>query len=1266
MAKFNAGNAGRSQRLEASRAMDKSGIQDAIQDKVQAGLTEETIFGEDKSTYINEALPESTVTPNDGVQEMLPVNNPEQVAALDEQQKERARSYSIQQRASRPVSLSNWGESSIAGIVGDANKDRMIDAMLNLRKTDSVKIPVDVGLPGQAESRAAVSYNMENFKAPTVSLVEDIDGPKQKMVDAARTRPLTSANLFSHLKMVRRTAEDDVRMYEITPDATILGFVLMENEYMKHRQKRNMIPAEMLKNFTNDEIREMTGLSSADSDSDISVGTLGMKYHEQLMMYQQVAEEGIDIIPDRHLDRENQLTKEAYEQLGLWLKQQYNLAYPMNTKKHDIGTGGVKRYDYLLTPTGVLALESSRQDAINPDIRIRTQVTDQPQVMLAHQKGKGPVGISYKDKTKGAPEAEAMTHSSAVRHIVTSNRMKSSVIMALTSLENASNVRMLGGTEGEYGGANGEAINGRLVLDDSESSASAYGSESTLVSIGDALGIGQKMADKINNTADNLKQRAAAIRQDIEAAQKNNFPADPYQVNQIKILDDYRVVAQTNAWKLNRFNAEATKALAMVQDVVEVYGQPIGFPTYLQDPTSRISYSPQVMNVQNNKFARQLFGSGTKYQIKPMSNSTKEQAHLITWAAHFFHDGDFVPEKMISEMRSRITSGDPKLKAIVLVGKKLKKALNDYDLDAPIDALLNMELVNNKVIGIGAAINLPRPNLDIDPDVKRFLDVAGKHPDEAVNLIEEAIVLSEYMDAYTNNGVLTSQMRMIEVDGIMNGIASMSAQLGIIDVMYRVGVLREAPEKVIAEYKGLEGTLRDLMVQNMRNSISDITVDPALMKKFGITEKNHAEVSNLLELVILNKDEFQKPPIMTFAYGQALARMLGGVQNAISTYEPLRLAAENSSLGSLGTAIVLHKILVRGLTDTLSPEIVSFAEALKDMTQVGMLSNEPIRFVKATGTPTSINSYTMDPVGRLVSTIQTEYETPFNGRRFGDAKKAFPSKVLDDMGKPIVGAITAELPITEVKLTALGKTSQGGFSIRQGILAQSIISNDGSVFSKLMSGMFYRQLQNESGSQVPYVSLIYDAFVADAGSFMPLLKLANKAWIEVNLKYDLIGSLTKGAVDAHARGKAKLLALSKNKPNDLVEDHEHAEYLHGLMSAEVKKADNNGYTSKSIDKYRSLVGDINNMGSLGIQFVNRGKGLSSTQLRGISRPSHMMTNAEVADVFTRLTPLTMKSLERMNKIANKATEGRAKILKTIGPNPIHEFAVDGLSPFDFY
>jgi hypothetical protein len=41
MAKFNAGQV---KRLEASRAMDSSGIQDAIADKIQVGLTQENVF----------------------------------------------------------------------------------------------------------------------------------------------------------------------------------------------------------------------------------------------------------------------------------------------------------------------------------------------------------------------------------------------------------------------------------------------------------------------------------------------------------------------------------------------------------------------------------------------------------------------------------------------------------------------------------------------------------------------------------------------------------------------------------------------------------------------------------------------------------------------------------------------------------------------------------------------------------------------------------------------------------------------------------------------------------------------------------------------------------------------------------------------------------------------------------------------------------------------------------------------------------------------
>jgi len=1259
MAKFNAGNAGQVKRLEASRAMDSNGIQDAISDKIQVGLTQDNVFDTEEVQYTNEVLPASPVGVNDGKQEMLPVNDPEQIAALELQQQQRARSSSIQQLADTEV-LSGWDKSSIAGIVGEANKPRLVQALSNLSKTDSIKIPVDTGLEGSADKRNYVIQNMMNFKAPAVRVAEDPDLPKEKMVDAARTRPLTAANLFSHLEMIQETSPDDVRMFEVTPDAQVLGFVVMEHEYMRHMQDRNIISPDMVDNFTEDEINQLTGLTAADTESDISVGKLGSMYHEQLMMYQQVAKGGLDIIPDKHLDPANQLTKEAYEQLGLWVKQQYNLGNPANTKLIDVGTNGNVRYDYVLTPTGVMAIENARKDAIEPDVRIRTQIINDPKSYPAYQKDKSDTNKNFKlpsdKKRKMQPEVEAMKNTSAVKHIVSPNRMKAGLLIALQAFKYASQTLtnpLVGGTETQIDGEM-VGINGRVEVESWQ---------------GNSLGIGQKMADKINNTAENLLLKAKALQKDIDYDFMMGRSVDPDKQNQIRVLLDFHKTAQTNAWRKARYNQEATKALAMVQDVVEVYGLPIGFPTFLQSGTSRISYATQVMNVQNNKFARQLFGSGTKYQVKPNTNTTKEQAMLITWAGHFFTDGDFVPEKMLINMRSRINSSppDPKLMKIASVGKKLKETMDSYNTDLPIGAVLNMQIVDGAVQGVGAAINSPRPNFSGDEDVKRFLTEAAKHPNEVVNLIEEAIELSNYMDAVKSGGTTTSQMRPIEVDGIMNGIASMSAQLGIVDVMYRVGVLREHPQKVIAEYKGLEGNLRDLMVMNMRQSVSDLTVDPELMNSWGIDESNHTEILNLLELAILNKDEFLKPPIMTFAYGQAIERMLGGVMNAISTDENLRAAASISSFGTAGTGKILHKILSRGLTETLSPQIVAFAEALKDMTQVGMLSNEPIRFVKATGTTTSSNSSAMQDTGEKVkSTIQMEYSDPVKaGRRFGDPKSDNPSTQLDEKGKPYKKAIRAELPMTIKKLTALGRTAQGGFSMRQGILAQAIISNDGSVFSRLMSGPMYQALKREAGVQVPYVSLIYDAFIGDLGSFMPLLKLSNQTWVNVNLKYDLIKSLADGATESHARGKAKVMALAAKDPEGLVEDREHAEYIVGLMADIVKKAKGSvvEYTSKgkkaSVNK---LITDLD------LQFDNRrsNPSLTSSQVRTISDRSHMLTNQELADLFTKLTPRTMTKIAAIRAIGNEAKKGRMTILNTLGSKPIiHEFAVDGLKEFNF-
>jgi len=1238
-------NAGRTQRLEASRAMDTNGVRDAISEEVTLlGSDPESIFGGQDKVYTNESLPTAPVGVNDGVQTMLPLNSPDQVVELEAQQRAMAASASIQQLADTEV-LSNWGPSNIAGIVGEANKPRFVQAIMNLKKTDSVKIPLD-------DKRSTVAAQMLNYVPPNVKLAEDPDIPKVPMVDANRTRKLTPANLFSHLKMIRRTAEDDVRMFEIEPDAQILGLVVMEDAHMRNLQDKAIIPQEMIDNFTEDEISEMTGMSGTDLDSGITLGKLGRDYHKQLMMMQQVAAEGKDIIPDAHLDPKNQLTKEAYEQLGMWLKQSYNLANPENTKLMDVGTKGYAKYDYILTNTGVLALENARQGAIEPDVRVRTQVIDKPKSDPYGQESKGNTGRHYIDpadkKRKLQPEIEAMSNVSAVKHMVAPNRMKPSLIIFIKAIANASAVKVEGGHMEPRQNIDGSVeevhIKGRLVVQGVE---------------GNSMGIGQKMTDKINNTSDNLMLKAQAITLEMEASGR----PDPDKKRLVQVLEDFAKTAVTTQWRQQRFSNEATKALAMVQDVAEVYGQPIGFPTYLQSGSSRISYATQVMNVQNNKFARQLYGSGIKYQIKPGVNSYKEQALLVTWGAHFFAEGNLVPEQLITNMRDRITSKDSKLMAIASVGRKLKGALDGYNLEAPIAAILKMDMKDRQVTGVSDVINSLDVDLNVDPDVKRFMDEVSNHPNEYVNLIEEAIELAAYMDAVENDGTFTSQMRPIEVDGIMNGIASMSAQLGILDVMYRVGVLREEPTRVLAEYEGLEGKLRDLMSDNMKRTVQELSTHPSLRKEFGIDESDVTEIDELLDLAIMNADEFLKPPIMTFAYGQAIASMLGGVLNAISTSESLRLRAENSSFGTLGTAKLLHAILAKGIEDTLSPKILQFAEALKDMTQVGMLSNEPIRFQKATGTWTSINSNTMVPNGtRLTSTIHTEYSDPeLAGRQFGDAKKSNPSTLIGEKGKPVSKAISTEIPMTEGALTALGLTAQGGSKTRQGILAQSIISNDGSVVSNMLSGKDYQWLKNESGTQVPYVSVIYDAFVGDLGSFMPLLQLSNRMWVKVNIKYDLIKSLSEGARDAHARGKARLKAAASSSPDSFMKDKEHAQHLVNT-AALIAAQPRNPPVPSSVHRMNAVLKDLN------IRFENRSQNqsLTSTDMRNLTDRSHMITNSQALELFTLLTPRVMRTLAKMNKIASDAAVDRAELLKVIGPNPVNQFAVDGLKSFNFY
>lgn len=1164
----------------------------------------------------------------------------EEALELEEQQKELEAVHSLQQRfGTRVVDILP----DIYNIVGPDAAPRLLGAIKRLRDSDSVIIPFD-----EAKRMTTLKSMMGVSREPEQNVVAEGDTRRMNYVDPEMTKPLNSAELFGHLDAVRFSG--DSRILEVLPDLQILTLTLMEGILAEQMGVEADIPADLIELLGPEDVADLTGMDPTDLNSQVSEGKLGRMVADEWAKMRQVAQEGIGTQIDAHMDPANKLTKEAYEQLGLWAKQMYSLANPslyspVQVKAKD---GKNKRTEYLLTPTGHRELETVKKDLMPPKIVARPQLPVDSKPTTQNVRTKEATGNNFesqKDKKRKTKEDELRENVAKVKHVVSPTRLKAGMLLSLVGVSAASSAKLVT-KEGQM-----------VTLKDGSQVPDA-----DLVVQGNAaemLSLGQKRADKINNASRNALLRAESLSLELEALTQVRY--DPHSrtynthhsrkakqlLEKIQILRSFAIEASDPQWKLRMYRREATKALEMLQDIAEFKDDPISFTNYIQRGTSRLGYSQHKMNMQTHKLARQLYCSGTHYQIKPGSNSNAEWAMLVTWGAHLFAESNVVPEQMVRNMRHRIQKRDDKLMSIANVGGKLQAILEGYNVDATTDALLKMTQVENQVKGVGGVMSTLK-DFQGDPEVKLFLDEAFQHPNETINLIEEAVELHRYMEARANGRSFASSMRPVEVDGISNGLASMTAQLGLMDAMYRVGMLREDPTKVLADYQGVEGNLRKLLASNMRNSLPDLLGSTMLSNDLGVELSDLDFVTDILELAIANESEFLKPPLMTLPYGQAVKSMLNTVMTAVTTSPALTEMAESSPHGVIGVSKILHRILEHNLDITLGPEVLQFSEAIKEMTSVAMLVDEPILFRKPTGTMTSINSadYIAQEGMSIISKIEERYRDPQGDREFGDPGKNKPSTLGNTK------TTRSEYRPTKLTMNSLGTNSKGGSSVRQGILPQIIISIDGAAMAVALTGANYRHIQKESGTQVPYVVTIYDAVVGDLGSFKSLTETLNKSWLNVSTKYDLIREVADGTNMALKSGMDKIRLQAKENPDGLVGNKAQADHLFEIL---VRMSQTNKKLFPAIReimrRFRGLATDDS---------------LTKKQKFFLRNPSDVMTNKEALAITALALPSAKNSLTAVYKIADDAKVRREHLRKVLGPNPVFQYHMDALKSFNFH
>ena len=1160
--------------------------------------------------------------PQENMQERAPESE-EEAAALQLRQEQMEAADTFQDR--QGTVAQGMGFNDLVSVFGE-RAGSIKDGMLRLGQVDQVVIPMT---EGQDRTDTLNSMSGAMKRQPKILAEGEVD--TQNYVDKQKTKPLNSAELLGHLGAVR-LARDKVTL-QASPDWNILNLAMVEGNLAQQAATDSLIPPEMVNSMSSREVSDLTGVDESDIKSPISNGQLGRSIVEEWVKMKQRATEGPEAVIDAHLNPDNALTKEAYEQVGVMAKQTYAIAQPGIYQGVEVTTrNGMTKTDYQLTPAGMELLTRMESNLLPPKVVARPQVTvDATPTTRNATKTKEYTGDHYEAKPKRGEvvaEEEARINLASVRHVVNNVRLKAGMLMGLSGIQSASQARLISQKDLESDGWDGPLESGMIVVNGKAA---------------EMLGVGQGAADTINFASRNAGYRADNIVLQLEEVKDVNSPRYISLSDELDMLRTFQIKSSDPQWRLKMYNRQATRALQMMQDIAEFKDDPISFTNYLQKGTSRIGYSAQKMNMQNNKMARQMYGSGTVYTVTPGSHSAAEWAMLVTMGSHFFAETNSVPEETYKNMRRRIVNKDDKLIAIAAVGRKLKAMLAGYDVNSTTDALRKMDTVDNRIKGVKEAVATSNFMID-DTQVKEFLDEAFKHPNEVVNLIEEAIELGNYMDSVeSGNKPFDSSMRPIEVDGISNGLAALTAQLGVREVMYRIGVLREEPSKVLANYKGIEGNLRQVLAENMRTSLDEILQDKNINKDFKLNLDNKEEVLGLLELAIKNDVPFLKMPLMTLPYGQAITSMSTTMLETVTTSPELtEIASRPNGIGVNKLSKLLHVILEKNLNKTLGAEVAEFAAAVQDMTDVAMAANEPIRFKKATGTWTSSN--TSEQVATNKRNIDSKIMETWNEQlQDGSLKRR---------GKEI---LRARFGPTVKELGATGTKASGANAMKTGILAQAVISMDGSTMATTLSGEAYKRLQAQSGVKTPYVTAIYDAVIGDLGSFKSLIENINRTWIDTTMKFDLLKGLTDGAVDAQRRGAAKLEAIAKENPKGLVSNSTQAAHIMGSILNEISNNDN------------PPQGMVNTFYEISQDADLRFKALTDSQkttLR-VRSPMDMITNKQMFELYVKVKPIMDRKIAKMRGVADVAKASRSKLHKELGSNPVFQYHVDALKSFNF-
>ena len=574
----------------------------------------------------------------------------------------------------------------------------------------------------------------------------------------------------------------------------------------------------------------------------------------------------------------------------------------------------------------------------------------------------------------------------------------------------------------------------------------------------DMFGIGFKKLAELNNEKKRLQYMASKIM-DPEEKKKALAVVETY--NPAMILRD------TQESFLNTMNGLAKYS-----------GQKNYLTYYFQALTGRMAPQQTRYNPSANKTTRQVVGSGNIYSWQAGSNSEVELAWKEIMGGLLFDikkdDGttqykgtDLSPNERIKLFNKKASEPNGDYATYVSWGKQLIDATNNFDNDTAKATF--MAIANAKSIEeVNAAKKLLMEKFSVDPlESSLKKNLAQLKQGEAIHYADYYMDLAKYDAARKGNSSESRQFSStitVELDGTTHGPSTNAILLGVITMAKRSGLIRDQ-DLTALELEDMRKAMKDYMLENV-GSLAD-----------AYPKDKIAGYTQVVQLAVLDRENFLKQSPMTMGYGQELPSLKEHVRTTVFTGpqgEAIRQTAASMDASVDDVVDFLHSILVNSILEVLDPKVIAMGRLMKANALFSTITNEVLYFENASG----FRSYS---AGKQTDPSKT---------------KAISYGFTEEDGTVSKSEVQIYARKAEGSATREGR-GPGGYSSGR-IQPVAVQSYDGNMVARTGTASSWdniTQATKKLGGTEAFTLPIMDAFVTDLGSFAQVRKEANKNWM---------------------------------------------------------------------------------------------------------------------------------------------------------------------------